>query len=170
MKGIAVNPSIDDAKTMARRLRAALEARGLAASHSDALELVATQLGFRDWNTASAALKLTHDAATFDDAREVGAQLPNVKVTTDRLGIALKLGTEILACTAIHKSAEPNSLMVRLGFERRHALVAEDPNAFYLTAHYEPYPVVLVRLTHVSRSYLGALLMEAWQFDRGENK
>ena len=48
--------TIDDAKAMARRLRAALEARGLAASHSDTLELVAAQLGHRDWNTASAAL------------------------------------------------------------------------------------------------------------------
>lgn len=48
--------TIDDAKTMARRLRAAMEARGHAASHSDALELVAAQLGHRDWNTASAML------------------------------------------------------------------------------------------------------------------
>ena len=170
MKGILVNPTIDDAKAMARRLRAAMEARGLAASHSDTLELVAVQLGFRDWNTASAALKLNHDASTFDDAREIGAQLPNVKATADKLGVALKIGTEILACTAIHKSAEPNSLMVRLGFERRDALVAENPNAFYLTAHYEPYPVVLVRLAQVGRSYLSALLMEAWEFDRGENR
>jgi len=48
--------TVDDAKAMARRLRAALEARGLAASHSDALEFVAAQLGHRDWNAASAAL------------------------------------------------------------------------------------------------------------------
>lgn len=46
----------DDAKAMARRLRAAMVARGLAASHSDTLELVAAQLGHRDWNTASATL------------------------------------------------------------------------------------------------------------------
>ena len=48
--------TIDDAKAMARRLRAALEARGLSATHSDTLELVAAQLGHRDWNTASAML------------------------------------------------------------------------------------------------------------------
>lgn len=51
--------TIDDAKAMARRLRAAMEARGLAASHSDTLELVAAQLGHRDWNTASATLDRT---------------------------------------------------------------------------------------------------------------
>ena len=48
--------TIDDAKAMARRLRAAMDARGFAASHSDTLELVAAQLGHRDWNTASAML------------------------------------------------------------------------------------------------------------------
>lgn len=48
--------TVDDAKSVARRLRTALEMRGLAASHSDTLELVAAQLGHRDWNTASAIL------------------------------------------------------------------------------------------------------------------
>jgi hypothetical protein len=316
MKGIAVNPSIDDAKSMARRLRGALEGRGLTASHSDTLELVAAQLGFRDWNTTSAALSATpsggpqftqpvpvmlsldeakcrkfycnflgfevefehrfaphmpvylglrrgsvelhlsphrgdattgsavfvwmtgvddyrrelatkrtefplpeavdqpwgreltvtdpfgnrlrfcerpassaaqtkppqagveahlaeggeisQDAATFDDAREIGAQLPDVKVTSDRMGVALKIGREILACTAIHKSAEQGTLMVRLGTARRDALMSENPKAFYLTPHYEPYPVVLVRLTQVGRAHLRALLQDAWEFDRGQ--
>ncbi|HEY6815460.1 MAG TPA: glyoxalase superfamily protein [Croceibacterium sp.] len=54
--------TIDDAKAMARRLRGAMETRGLAASHSDALELVAAQLGHRDWNTASAALDASEPA------------------------------------------------------------------------------------------------------------
>ena len=43
-----------DPKAMARRLRAELVARGLDVSHSEALELVAHQLGARDWNTLSA--------------------------------------------------------------------------------------------------------------------
>ena len=302
---------------MARRLRAAMEARGMAATHSDTLELVAAQFGFRDWNTTSAALnagrpgksqftqsipvmlsldeakcrefygtflgfeiefehrfaphmpvylgfrresvelhlsphrgdattgsavfvwmtgvddyrrelaasgtgfsvpevadqawgreltiadpfgnrlrfcerpanaaaqtqavqddaeaqhsggrEMRRDAATFEDAREIGAQLPGVKASADRMGVALKVGREILACTAIHKSAEQNTLMVRLGVERRDALVAENPAAFYLTSHYQPYPVVLVRLPQVSRAYLDELLKEAWEFDRARS-
>jgi catechol 2,3-dioxygenase-like lactoylglutathione lyase family enzyme len=56
-KGPAViTTTIEEAKAMARRLRAAMDARGLAASHSETLELVAAQLGHRDWNSASAAL------------------------------------------------------------------------------------------------------------------
>jgi hypothetical protein len=318
MKGIAVTPSIDDAKSMARRVRAAMEARGLAATHSDTLELVAAQLGFRDWNTTSAALSTNEpgrsrftqatpvmlsldeaqcrafysdflgfeiefehrfaanmpvylalkrgpvqlhlsphrgDATTgsavfvwmtyiedyrrelgarsdghfipqpaehawgrelaiadpfgnrlrfcerpanglpqkhmqvddpagqtsnggersgatasFDVLREVAEALPNVKVTVDKLGIALKMGGEILACTAIHKSAEPDTLMVRLGFDRRDALVAKSPDVFYLTGHYQPYPVVLIRMSRVGRAYLGELLREGSEFVQGEGK
>ncbi|CAM3307159.1 glyoxalase superfamily protein [Pseudomonas floridensis] len=48
--------SIENAKQMAKRLRALLEARGKSMSHSEALELVAAQLGHKDWNTASALL------------------------------------------------------------------------------------------------------------------
>jgi len=47
MEGFAVTTTIDDAKAMARPLRAAFEARGLAASHSDTLEFVAAQFGHR---------------------------------------------------------------------------------------------------------------------------
>lgn len=318
MKGIAVFASIDDAKSMARRLRAAMETRGLAATHSDALELVAAQLGYRDWNTTSAALspnqpggarftqsvpvllsldearcrkfycsflgfeiEFEHrfaphmpvylglkrgpvrlhlsphrgdattgsavlvwmtgvddyrselsarsdghsmpeiadqswgrelniadpfgnrlrfceapangaarqpavtdkldahgsrgreragDRVTFDVARAIGAELPGVAATADQLGVTLKMRGQILGCTAIHKSAEPGSLMLRVGLERRDALLAESPDAFYLTAHYEPYPVVLVRLSRVSRAYLTALMKEAWEFIRSEGR
>jgi catechol 2,3-dioxygenase-like lactoylglutathione lyase family enzyme len=44
-----------DPKAMARHLRAALSDRGVAISHGEALELVARQLGARDWNTLAAA-------------------------------------------------------------------------------------------------------------------
>ena len=45
-----------DAKAMARTLRAALAAKGVTISNSEALELVAKLLGERDWNTLAAAI------------------------------------------------------------------------------------------------------------------
>lgn len=48
-------PSLDTLKSQARALRAALEASS-PVSHSQSLELVAKQHGFRDWNTLHAAL------------------------------------------------------------------------------------------------------------------
>jgi hypothetical protein len=47
--------SIADPKTMAKALRADLAALGLTVNHAQALEIAAHQLGFRDWNTLSAA-------------------------------------------------------------------------------------------------------------------
>ena len=48
--------TLDDAKTAARALRRALAAADVTISHSRALEIVATQLGFVDWDTVSAQL------------------------------------------------------------------------------------------------------------------
>jgi catechol 2,3-dioxygenase-like lactoylglutathione lyase family enzyme len=45
----------DTHKQMARRLRADLATRDVTITHSEALELVARQLGARDWNTLAAA-------------------------------------------------------------------------------------------------------------------
>jgi len=313
-----VTPTIDDAKSMARRLRAAMKARGLTVTHADTLEIVAAQLGFRDWNTTSATLnangsgeprfnqsvpimlsldegmcrkfycdflgfeiefehrlapnmpvylalrrgeaqlhlsplredvtegsavliwmtsiegyqrelaarsdghsipkvaphswgrelaiadpfgnrlrfcerpangtaqgpigidgadtqearegELFSDTMSFDLVREIGAELPGVKATGDSLGTSLKMGGVILACSAIHKSAEPDSLMIRVSYERRNVLLAESPEAYYLTGHYDPYPVVLVRLSHIGCAQLRALLKEGWEFVRREGR
>jgi len=48
--------TIDQAKAMAKRLRTALSAQGTDISHSASLELVAAELGHRDWNTAAACM------------------------------------------------------------------------------------------------------------------
>jgi hypothetical protein len=45
-----------DAKAMARTLRQALAAKGVKLTNSEALELVARQLGARDWNTLAAEI------------------------------------------------------------------------------------------------------------------
>lgn len=52
--------TIDQAKTMAKRLRTALAAhpaRSIDLPHAAALELVAAQLGYGDWNIAAARLE-----------------------------------------------------------------------------------------------------------------
>ncbi|SEQ57273.1 hypothetical protein SAMN05428995_105162 [Loktanella sp. DSM 29012] len=46
----------DEAKSMARQLRAALSSEGIEIPHSKSLEVVAKTLGHADWNTASARL------------------------------------------------------------------------------------------------------------------
>ncbi|MGE0502974.1 MAG: glyoxalase superfamily protein [Rhizobiaceae bacterium] len=54
--------NIQDAKGMAKAIRAALAERQIAISHSDALEIVARQFSFDNWNVLVA--KLDKDAVT----------------------------------------------------------------------------------------------------------
>ena len=49
-------PCLDALKAQAKRLRSSLAARGTEMSHSRALEAIAEQYGFRDWNTLHAAV------------------------------------------------------------------------------------------------------------------
>lgn len=49
-------PSIDNLKSQAKRLRATLAASGTEVGHAKALELLARQHGFKDWNTLHAAV------------------------------------------------------------------------------------------------------------------
>ena len=56
MNGSTQLPSLEALKSQAKKLRNALEAEGNLVSHSKSLELLATQLGYRDWNTLHAAI------------------------------------------------------------------------------------------------------------------
>ena len=56
MTGTSQLPSLEDLKAQARRLRATLAADGTSIGHSRALELLAHQHGYKDWNTLHAAI------------------------------------------------------------------------------------------------------------------
>ncbi len=49
-------PSLEALKQQAKRLRAGLDEEGDFLTHSESLELIAKQYGFRDWNTLHAAI------------------------------------------------------------------------------------------------------------------
>jgi hypothetical protein len=99
---------------------------------------------------------------TFDTVREIGLALPDVEDSTMYGKLALKVRGKLLTCLAIHKSAEPGSLVVRIDFEQRAGLLAEAPETYYVTDHYRNYPTVLVRLSRIRvdelRDLLGASL------------
>jgi hypothetical protein len=102
--------------------------------------------------------------ATFDTVREIGLALPDVEEGTTYGSPALKVRGNLLTCLAVHKSAEPGSLAVRIDFDQRAGLLAEAPETYYLTDHYRNYPVVLVRLSRVRIDELRDLLGAAWRF------
>ena len=99
---------------------------------------------------------------TFDDVRKIGLKLSRVEESLYYRMPALKVDGEIIVVCTSHPSAEPNSISVPVGFERRAELIARDPSVFYLKPHYEPYPVVLVRLDRIDREALQRLLRSAY--------
>lgn len=101
---------------------------------------------------------------TFDTVREIGRHLPGAEEGTIYGSPALKVRGKMFACLAIHRSAEPQSLVIQIGFDHREELLAADPATYYLTDHYVDYPVVLVRLKQVHADALRDLLAMACRF------
>ena len=69
----------------------------------------------------------------------------------------------MFVCMATHKSAEPNTLVVRMDFAQRDALIEEAPETYYLKDHYVDYPCVLVRLSRIHPDALQDVVQSAYR-------
>jgi hypothetical protein len=103
-------------------------------------------------------------AIGFDTVRKIGLAMPGVEESTAYGAPALKVCKELLACVPTHRSAEPGSLLVRVDFDDRAALLAEAPDLYYVTDHCVGYSGVLVRLCRVTPDVLRDLLGMAHRF------
>lgn len=106
----------------------------------------------------------------FDVVREIALKLADVKASTIHGAPSLKINGKLLACPAIHRSAEPNSLAVRIDVEQREELIAAEPSIYYVSDHYVKYPMVLVRMSSIDRHTLQHLLEKAWDFAMSKKK
>ncbi|HEY2382457.1 MAG TPA: MmcQ/YjbR family DNA-binding protein [Terriglobia bacterium] len=100
----------------------------------------------------------------FDTVRDIGLTLPGVEESTAYGSRALKVHGKLMAGMAVNRSAEPNSLVVRVDNDDRDELLAAAPDIYYLTDHYELYNAVLVRLSRVTPAVLRDLLGMAHKF------
>ena len=100
----------------------------------------------------------------FKLVESIGRTLPDVEVTTTWGQPTLKVRGKMFACIASHKSAEPDTLVVRMDIADRDALIADDPQTYYLKEHYVGYPCVLVRLSRVRRDALQDLITGAHRY------
>ena len=67
-----------DAKAMAQTLREALKMKSISLTHSESLELVATILGYHDWNVLSATIQ-----SEVQPAANPGSTIPGPKRSAD---------------------------------------------------------------------------------------
>lgn len=110
------------------------------------------------------ATRSQKNVVTFNTVRELGLALSDVEATTYFGTDALKVRGKMFACITSHKSAEPNTLAVVIGFDRRDELIAEQPDLYYLKEHYVGYPCVLVRMSRVRKDALSDLLLMGWRY------
>src|SRR5713226_884020 len=117
-----------------------------------------------DGDRRSPVNKMPGRKISFDAVRRMAVALPGVEEGTMHGSPAFKVRGKLLACAAIHKSAEPDTLAVRIPFDLRAHLMASDPDSYYLSDHYVNYPVVLVRLSRIDMERLRELLGASWRF------
>ena len=109
-------PSIDALKQQAKRLRAGLDEDGDFLTHSESLELVAKQHGFRDWNTLHAAIGNRPPEKPF----QLGARVKGSYLGQDFCG-------EIIAT----RSMPPDHLRVVIQFDEPVDVVTFDSFSAY---------------------------------------
>jgi hypothetical protein len=100
----------------------------------------------------------------FDIVRTMGLALPEVEAMTNWAGSpVLRARGCFMAGLASHRSAEPDTLVVRCALDQRDLMLEDAPRTYYVTDYYRPYPVVLVRLSHLNREALRDLLAVSWR-------
>jgi hypothetical protein len=107
----------------------------------------------------------------FDTVMKVGLALPDVEAATKYDGSPLlKAGGSFMAGLAMHSSAEPDTLVVRVGLEERNWLLEDAPETYYVTDYYERHPVVLVRLSRIDRDALRDVLAVSWRLAMAKSR
>jgi hypothetical protein len=96
---------------------------------------------------------------TFNTVRKIALALDDVEEGSSYGTPAFKLAGVLF----LRLRPELDSLVVRASFNERKALIAEDPETYYITDHYLNYEWVLVRLSAVRLDALKDLIEQAWK-------
>ena len=108
--------------------------------------------------------RMARTSTVFEAVTRVGLTLPGVEATTKYDGSpVLKVSGSFVAGLATHPSAEPETLVVRIGLEDRESLLEDAPATYYVTDYYQRHPVVLARLSRLDEDALRDLLSVSWR-------
>lgn len=100
----------------------------------------------------------------FAKVRDAARGLTDVTEGTSWGVPALKVRGKMFACVPTHRSAEPDSLVVRVQFLDRDFLLRSKPDVYYVKPHYMDYACVLVRLPKIRNKDLRELLAISREF------
>ncbi len=97
---------------------------------------------------------------TWQEVVEIGLALPEVEVGTSFRTPALRVRGKGMC----RLRTGPDALVLRvIDLGEREALLQGEPQAFFITPHYDRYPYVLVRLDAVDPVELAELIEDAWR-------
>lgn len=94
---------------------------------------------------------------TFDDVAAIALPLPGVTLGTSYGTPALKVAGKLLA-----RLREDGDMVLKVEDGVRDALIDTQPETFHTTAHYDGYPVLLVRLFEADLEQIAGLVERAW--------
>jgi hypothetical protein len=111
--------------------------------------------------------------ATWDDVRRIALALPETTEGASFGNLAWKVKDKLLvwerplrpADLAALGSAAPAGPILGVRVEHlglKEAHLAEHPDVFFTTPHFDGYPAVLVRLDRIAVTDLAELVLEAW--------
>ena len=103
----------------------------------------------------------------FAKVRDAALGLTDVTEGTSWGAPALKVRGKMFACVPTNRSAEPDSLVVRVQFVDRDFLLRSRPDVYYVKPHYMDYACVLVRLPKIRKKDLRELLTISREFVAG---
>ena len=95
---------------------------------------------------------------TFEDVRALALGLPEVEESTWFGTPSFKVRGKSFS----RLREEGDVLVVKAEMGLREALIAAQPDTYFMTPHYQDYPYVLVRLPAVETAALADLLADAW--------
>ncbi|MBN8232640.1 MmcQ/YjbR family DNA-binding protein [Corallococcus macrosporus] len=95
---------------------------------------------------------------TVDDVREMALALPSTEERPSYGTPGFRVSNKLFA-----RVLDDDSIVIKVDFEHREALLDSKPDMFEVTPHYQDWPMVIVRLKTVNRRLLEALLKEAWR-------
>ena len=97
--------------------------------------------------------------ADWETVQRLGSELPEVDEGTSYSTPALKVRGKMFA----RLREDGATLVVWTDFLEREALTQGDPETFFVTPHYQDYPLVLIALERVDEQELRELLIESWR-------
>jgi hypothetical protein len=100
---------------------------------------------------------------TWATVRELALALPGVEESTSYRTPAMKVRGKLIA----RLKEDGKTIVVPMTIADRAMRMEADPDVFFVTDHYVPWPYVLVRLAAITRTDLREMLQDAWRMMGG---